>query len=88
MSGLEHYDRELASLDSEIHRYALICGVDLANHYEVEACLNRPHADWADDKARESLQGLLMLRIKVETEMLEEGLTPSPLISPSPSVEA
>lgn len=83
MSGLEHYDRELASLDSEIHRYALICGVDLANRYEVEACIGRHHEQWADDKARESLQGLLMLRIKVETEMLAEGLSPPPLL-PSP----
>lgn len=85
MSGLEHYDRELASLDSEIHRYAVICGVDLAKRHEVEACLREHHADWADDKARESLQGLLMLRIKVETEMLGEGLTPPPLqLPPSP----
>jgi len=83
MSGFEHYDRELASLDSEIHRYAMICGINLANRHEIDACLNEHHADWADDKARESLQGLLMLRLKLETEMLEEGLTPPPLLSPA-----
>lgn len=85
MSGLEHYDRELAELDSEIHRYALICGVDLAKRHEVEACLADHHAEWADDKARESLQGLLMLRIKVETEMIAEGLQPPPLLHPPPA---
>lgn len=87
MSGFEHYDRELASLDSEIHRYASICGVDLGKRHELEACLNEHHADWTDDLARENLQGLLMLRIKVETEMLEEGLTPPPLLPPPPPVE-
>lgn len=83
MSGFEHYDRELASLDSEIHRYAMICGINLANRHEIDTCLSEHHADWADDKARESLQGLLMLRLKLETEMLEEGLTPPPLLSPA-----
>lgn len=84
MSGLEHYDRELASLDSEIHRYAVICGIDLGKRPELEACLKNHRADWADDKARESLQGLLLLRGKVEAEMLAEGLTPPPLLPPAP----
>lgn len=84
MSGFEHYDRELAELDHEIRRYAAICGVDLAKRQEVEACLRDRHQEWADDKARESLQGLLILRIKVEAEMLEEGLLPSPLLPSSP----
>ena len=53
MSGFEHYDRELKELDHEIHRYAAICGVDLANRYELDACLRDHHAEWADDKARE-----------------------------------
>jgi hypothetical protein len=42
------------------------------------------HGSWAEDKARENLHGLLMLRIKVETEMLELGFSPPPLISPQP----
>ena len=80
MSGFEHYDRELRDLDNEIHRYATICGVNLANRHEVEACLRNHHASWADDKARESLEGLLILRIKLETEMLELGFSPAPLV--------
>jgi len=84
MSGFEHYDREMADLDHEIRRYAAICGVDLARRHEVDACLGDHHDAWADDKARGSLQGLLILRIKLEAEMLELGFTPPPLIAPPP----
>ena len=80
MSGFEHYDRELADLDQEIRRYAAICGVDLASRYQIEACLRDHHDTWAEDKARESLQGLLILRIKLEAEMLELGFSPPPLV--------
>jgi len=83
MSGFEHYDRELRDLDSEIHRYAAICGVNLANRHEVDLCLRNHHADWVADKARESLEGLLILRIKLETEMIALGFSPPPLV-PSP----
>ena len=86
MSGFEHYDQEMAELDHEIHRYAAICGVDLANRYEIDACLKEHHDDWADDKARTSLKGLLVLRIKLETEMLELGFSPAPLL-PQKNVE-
>lgn len=79
MSGFEHYDRELRDLDKEIHRYAAICGVNLANRHKIDACLNQHHDTWAEDKARESLQGLLILRIKLEAEMIALGFTPPPL---------
>lgn len=87
MSGFEHYDRELHDLDIEIHRYAAICGVNLANRHEIEACLNNHHATWSEDKARESLHGLLILRIKLESEMVENGMSPPPLV-PSPLADA
>lgn len=87
MSGFEHYDRELQELDHEIHRYAAICGVSLANRHEVEACLRDHHEGWAADKARESLQGLLILRIKLEAEMLELGFSPPPLVPRSVKAE-
>ena len=87
MSGFEHYDSELADLDHEIRRYAAICGISLANRHEIDACLNAHHDSWADDKARASLQGLLILRIKVETEMLELGFSPPPLVPPAPADE-
>lgn len=85
MSGFEHYDRELKDLDNEIHRYAAVCGVNLANRHEIDACLRNHHDSWAEDKARESLQGLLILRIKLETEMVELGFSPPPLVTPVPS---
>lgn len=83
MSGFEHYDKELASLDHEIRHYAAVCRVDLANKGEIEACLlAHQENSWASDKARESLRGLLLLRIKLETEMVNEGLLPPPLTPP------
>jgi hypothetical protein len=84
MSGFEDYAHELAELDREIHHYAAVCGVNLANRYEIDACLSAHHDTWAEDKARENLHGLLFLRIKVETEMLELGFSPPPLIAPQP----
>ena len=87
MSGFEHYDRELKDLDREIYRYAVICGVNLGNRHEVDACLRNHRDSWVDDKARESLQGLLILRIKLETEMVELGFSPPPLVAPESSGE-
>jgi len=84
MSGFENYDQELTDLDHEIRHYAAICGVDLAKRYEIEACLRNHHDTWAEDKARENLRGLLVLRIKVETEMIELGFSPPSLIPPLP----
>ena len=82
MSGFEHYGQEMADIDHEIRRYASICGVDLGKRHEVDACLQDEHAEWADDKARQSLKGLLILRIKLEAEMVTLGFTPPPLIPP------
>lgn len=84
MSGYEHYPEELAGLDHEILRYAAICGVDLGNKAEIEACLRVHHdSDWVNDKARESLRGLLVLRIKLEGEMVAAGFSPAPLQAPA-----
>jgi hypothetical protein len=79
VSGIEHYVEELAQIDREIVHYAAVCGVDLANHDAVRECLKHSRRDWPTDRARRSLGGLLMLRVKVETEMLEQGLTPAEL---------
>jgi hypothetical protein len=79
MSGFENYHRELAELDHELRHYAAICEVDLADQPAIRACLEEPHATWAEDKARQTLRGLLLLRIKLETEMIEQGLSPTAL---------
>ena len=84
MSGFEHYDREIADLDNEIRHYAAVCGVDLSNRSEIDACLRLHHDGWIADKARESLQGLLILRLKLETEMLELGFTGPPMVPQPP----
>lgn len=83
MSGFENHIQQLADLDREIRHYASVCRVDLANRGEVEACLRIHHEGWAEDKARETLHGLLILRVKVETEMIEHGLSPPPLVPAS-----
>lgn len=85
MSGFEHYDQEIADLDREIRHYAAICGIDLANRYEIDACLRDHHDSLAENKAQENLRGLLILRIKVETEMIELGFSPPPLMPAAPS---
>jgi len=85
MSGFEHYTQELTSLDHEIRHYAAICGVDLSQRGEIEACLRQHHDSWASDKARENLHGLLILRLKLEAEMIEQGFSPPPLIPPPPT---
>ena len=87
MSGFEHYERELANLDHEIRHYAAVCGVDLANRGEIEACLRIRHKTWVASKARDSLHGLLILRIKLESDMLEVGYSPPPLVTSPPAAE-
>jgi len=79
MSGFENYQEELQKLDHEILHYAALCGVDVADHAAIHACIARHHDGWAADKARETLQGLLVLRIKLEEEMLLLGMKPPEL---------
>ena len=79
MSGFEDYCGELEEIDREIRHFAAACGVDLADSVALRACLNEEHDEWADDRARVTLRGLLALRLKVEIEMLEQGLQPAEL---------
>ena len=73
MSGFENYEQELLDLDREILHYAALCGVDISDHSAIRACMAQPHEDWAHDKSRETLRGLLILRVKIEEEMLALG---------------
>lgn len=79
MSGFEDYAHELALLDREILLYAGLCHVDLANRVELRRCLADVHDSWPEDKARQSLRGLLQLRMKLETEMIGLGLEVPPV---------
>lgn len=83
MSGFEDYARELTELDHEIRHYAAICEIDLEKPYQLEANLTQRFDNAANTRSRQTLQGLLVLRIKVETEMLELGFSPPPLIPPA-----
>lgn len=86
MSGFEHYREELVKLDHELRHYAAICGVELGDRPAILRCLTEAHDGWAADKARQSLRGLLQLRLKIETEMIELGLQP-PLLAPGPGTD-
>ena len=79
MSGLEHHQEEIARIDREIYFHASICGIDPSNRLAIEQAEieHRPPAD--HDPAWENLRGLLMLRLRVETEMTELGLAVPPL---------
>lgn len=79
MSGYDNHNEELAALDREILHYAALCSVDVSDHAAIHACLARHHDSWVDDKSRETLQGLLLLRLKVEEEMLRLGMHPKEL---------
>jgi hypothetical protein len=79
VSGFENYGEELANLDREILHYAALCGVDIADHAAIRACIDQPHESISADKMRETLHGLLILRIKIEEEMLGIGQKPPEL---------
>jgi hypothetical protein len=79
MSGFENYPQELAGIDREIVRYAALCGIDLNNRYQLQACLAEQGDGGAENKPRESLRGLLLLRMTLEAEMIEQGLPVKPL---------
>lgn len=79
MGGFEHYRDEIAALDREILYNASLCGVDIADHAAIHACLAWHREGHAADKARETLEGLLVLRLKIEAEMLRLGLPPPEL---------
>lgn len=76
MSGFDNHFDELAALDREIQHYAQLCGVAVSDHAAIHHCLAQHRDTWAADKPRETLQGLLMLRLKVEEEMLRLGMQP------------
>lgn len=74
MSELEHYPDDLSAINREIMRAALVAGIDLNDEralrelrqHEVE------HGDAPEERARERLRGLLILRDKLETEELRD----------------
>lgn len=79
MSGFDNPYEELAALDREILHYAALCGVELADHAALRHYLAQHRNGWPADKPRETLQGLLVLRLKVEEEILRLGQQPPAL---------
>lgn len=82
MSGLEHHLEEIARIDREIHFHAAICGVDPSNRLALEQAEVEHRQDAVADPAWENLRGLLVLRLRVETEMTELGKVAPPLAPP------
>jgi hypothetical protein len=79
MSEFVSEERELDCIDCEIHKYAVICGVDIENLAELDQFFSNTHDAWAEDKSRETLIGLLLLRAKLEDDMRHLGHPPPPL---------
>ena len=80
MSGFEHYHQEISNLDHEIRHYAAVAGIHLENRFEVEQCLNPAPGTVTAGSPMDTLRGLMILRLKVEAEMVEQGMLAPPLI--------
>ena len=89
MSGFEDYQHELAGIDAQIAHYAAICGLSIdkpATRNDIEALLQALPAQHGPGNAHQTLQALLILRIRLETEMAELGYDPPELrLSPGAS---
>lgn len=85
MSGFEHYQQEIDTLDREIRHYAAVCRVSPENRGEMEVFLRQQQESPIANQARDTLRGLLALRLQLETEMLEFGQVAPPLTTQSPS---
>jgi hypothetical protein len=91
MTGFEDYRGELREIDREIAHYAAVCGVDSGDSAAVHGCIAGHPGEAAGDPVRQrvrtTLQGLLVLRLLVETEMLRAGLQP-PELAPGVALHA
>jgi hypothetical protein len=83
MSGFEHYGRELRDIDHEIAHWALVCRIDPTDVVQVEACRKESLTVHGADHPYENLHGLLLLRLKLEAEMIEQGMVPPPYAPPA-----
>jgi len=83
MSGFEDYQEEFVRLDAEIAHYAAICELPVAaqaGREDIETLLQRNPGKNGQQQARETLRALLILRINLETEAIEQGHQPPELI--------
>jgi len=83
MSGFEDYQEEFAKLDAEIAHYVAICALPIkapADRVDIEALLRHTPATNGQQRPRETLQALLVLRINLETEAIEQGHSPPELM--------
>lgn len=78
MSGFEHYREEIARIDREIRHHAAVCGVDAADRVAMRQATIEHRPGVPPDPAWENLRGLLILRLMVETEMIELGYAAPP----------
>ncbi len=79
MSSFDNHHERLAALDREILHYAALCNVNISDHAAIHGCLAHRGDSVAEEKQRETLQGLLLLRLKLEEEMLRLGMIPPEL---------
>lgn len=83
MSGFENYREEIARIDREIRHHAAVCGVDPDDRGAMQQATIEHAQATSPDLAWENLRGLLILRLMVETEMIELGYAlPPPVGTP------
>ena len=79
MSGFENYREEIKRIDREIRHHASICGLDPLDRVALKKAAIDHRQQLIPDPAWENLRGLLMLRLRVEAEMIELGMSAPPL---------
>lgn len=80
MSGFENYREEIARIDREIRHHAAVCGVDPGDRQAMALAAIERRQALSPDVAWENLRGLLILRLMVETEMIELGYAAPPIV--------
>lgn len=83
MSLFEHYEREMADVDREIAHWAAVCRIDPTDGAQLEACRKAHLTVHGLDHPHDTLRGLLLLRLKLEAEMVELGMAPPPYRPPT-----
>lgn len=75
MSGIEHFDEDLAAIEREIARCAQFCGFDIHDDAAVERLLHeagRP-AHTREEQYRQRMIGLIVMRARILKARAEGG---------------
>lgn len=74
MSLFAQYPQELEDMERQVRRSAAACGINPDDQAALETCLH----DHAAKGARATLRAMLILRMKVQADMMSAGLSLTP----------